>query len=229
MPHVFTLLLLVTTLALPVMAGELIGDAGIIGRPQLITAPEYPAEALTNKVTGKLLVEMQIDEQGFSTGYSILKSDPPGQFDAAFEAVAKWWVYYPLIKDCKPVAGKVVNSISFDLPAGKPSVVVEVQSEWNLNNPAPSRTLNSIYQELPEGKYPETALYDGKEGFVLARFERNETTDLLSPQIVFSRPAKVFDSAVRMALKRAKLKPLPPDSQEDKVVCQLFTFTIKRS
>jgi len=227
MPFRTTLIALLAVFSSSAICAELIGDTVISGRPQVVIPPEYPADALANKVTGKLVVELEIDNQGFTTGYKMLQSEPAGQFDAAFAAVAKWWVYYPLIEDCKPVAGKVVNSLTFDLPDGKPSVVVEVEADWKVDNAPQPRPEGSIYLKKPAGKYPDEALRNGQQGFVLARFERDETEKLVAPKIAFARPAKVFDRAVLSALGVAKLKPLAPGSTEDKVVCQLFVFTIQ--
>ncbi|MFT3761190.1 MAG: TonB family protein [Pseudoxanthomonas sp.] len=77
--------------------------------------PIYPADAMKNRVTGKVLVIVDVGADGSVTQAKIEKAEPAGVFDAAvLEAVGKW-KFEPAVENGKPVAGRVRVPIDFDM------------------------------------------------------------------------------------------------------------------
>ena len=80
-------------------------------------APRYPREALANRISGKVVLAIDVDAQGTPLAVEVEQSEPAGVFDqAAIEAAMKWRLI-PERKDGKPVAGRVRVPIEFKAPA----------------------------------------------------------------------------------------------------------------
>jgi len=92
--------------------------------PQLITEsiirPEYPEEARDAGVTGKLLLEAEVNPDGTPGKITIKEgiAGYPGFDQMAIEAV-KQWKFKPGTKDGKPVTSTVMIPLEFDLDTEK--------------------------------------------------------------------------------------------------------------
>jgi TonB family protein len=76
--------------------------------------PSYPGDARQEKVTGVVILEAIVDEQGNVAGIRPLKSPDQRLTDAASAAV-KQWKYEPATLQGKPVAVYLTVTIKFSL------------------------------------------------------------------------------------------------------------------
>jgi TonB family protein len=80
--------------------------------------PQYPAQAVKDKVTGELVFKVLIDEHGAPQSVDIEKSDPPEAArtfaQTSLEAIMQWR-FNPGMKDGQPHAGYILVPITFAL------------------------------------------------------------------------------------------------------------------
>lgn len=76
--------------------------------------PKYPAEAAAGKVSGKVVLIVDVAADGTVRNVAVEKSEPAGVFDTAAVEAAKQWTFNPSMKNGKPVAGRVRVPITFD-------------------------------------------------------------------------------------------------------------------
>ncbi len=82
-----------------------------------MTAPPFPAGALANRISGMVVMAVDVDAQGAPVAVEVEQSEPTGVFDkAAVDTVMKW-TFNPEIKDGKAVAGRVRVPITFKAPS----------------------------------------------------------------------------------------------------------------
>lgn len=99
------------------MAGPASNEAGASSRgapPQPSQPPRYPAAALKQAQSGKVMLLIDIDAQGVPTNVRVESSQPKGVFDAAAIEAAYKWRLRPETRDGQPVAGRVRVPVSFD-------------------------------------------------------------------------------------------------------------------
>jgi TonB family protein len=91
-----------------------VGDQ--VSRPEIIssTRPVYTELARRARVTGTVILEAIINEQGDVENVRVLKGQPMGLDQAAVEAV-KTWKFKPAMKDGKPVKVYYVLTVNFQL------------------------------------------------------------------------------------------------------------------
>jgi protein TonB len=75
------------------------------------TKPKYPSEAFTQKVQGVVLVEFLIDSTGRVVSARIVRS--VALLDAAALEAVRDWIFYPAIKQGRPVATIAHAPVSF--------------------------------------------------------------------------------------------------------------------
>jgi TonB family protein len=87
-----------------------------VSPPQKISgaAPVYTELARRNRVSGTVIVEAIIDEQGDVVNARVLKGLPMGLDKAAVEAV-KTWKFKPALKEGKPVKVYYVLTVNFQV------------------------------------------------------------------------------------------------------------------
>ena len=79
-----------------------------------LTPPVYPAEALTKKQDGKVVLLIDLDVTGAVTGVKVEHSQPAGVFDAAAVEAAWKWHFQPALEAGKPVATQVRVPVTFE-------------------------------------------------------------------------------------------------------------------
>ena len=84
----------------------------------VLTPPKYPADAVANKVSGKVVLLVDVAADGSVTDAQVETSEPAGVFDQAALGAAKDWKIKPAMKDGKPVAGRVRVPVDFDVKGG---------------------------------------------------------------------------------------------------------------
>ena len=145
--------------------------------PRTAVAVEYPAEAQEQQLFGHVIVEFDINELGEVENPNAIYSDF-GVFEtAAIAAVAQFSF------DSDQTATGVLHKIEFSL----------TQDYYPLS------------KVLPE--YPEQALLDNIEGYVIVRFDINETGSVENPEVVEQKPPGVFDQSALSAARQFKYVP----------------------
>jgi TonB family protein len=77
--------------------------------------PEYPQEALDQRIQGTVLLRTEISEAGKVTNLTLI-SGHPLLAPAAIEAV-KQWMYQPYLQDGRAVAFETQVQVDFRLPS----------------------------------------------------------------------------------------------------------------
>ena len=93
-------------------AGKAPAQADVAGNQ--LAPPKYPADAVANKVSGKVVLLVDVAADGSVADAKVEKSEPAGVFDQAALDAAKDWTFKPAMKDGKPVAGRVRVPVTFD-------------------------------------------------------------------------------------------------------------------
>jgi TonB family protein len=78
--------------------------------------PEFPSKALSQRVSGAVIVEYTVDANGDPRDVRVIEATPPGVFDKAAVTAVKRWHYDPVIANGGPVEVPVRTSIRFELP-----------------------------------------------------------------------------------------------------------------
>ena len=76
--------------------------------------PKYPAEAVANKVGGKVILIVDVAIDGSVKHAVVEKAEPAGVFDANAIAAVKQWKFAPARENGKPVEGRVRVPIYFE-------------------------------------------------------------------------------------------------------------------
>ena len=82
---------------------------------RMLHPPKYPAEALAQKVSGRVVLLIDVDATGTPTAIVVEEADPAGVFDTAAVAAAWNWKFDPEIKDGEPVASRIRVPVDFRL------------------------------------------------------------------------------------------------------------------
>jgi TonB family protein len=81
--------------------------APVAPAPPALPAPAYPKDALAQNVSGKVVLEIDVDAKGNPVAVTVVESEPAGVFDASAVAAAKEWKF-------NPVPGRIRVPIRFD-------------------------------------------------------------------------------------------------------------------
>ncbi len=94
---------------------------GDVTRPEILssTRPVYTEIARRSRVTGTVIVEAVIDEQGNVTDTRVLKGLPMGLSEAAVEAIQSW-VFKPATLKGRPVPVYYVLTVNFQIDGESP-------------------------------------------------------------------------------------------------------------
>jgi len=125
--------------------------------------PKYPAEAVRNRVTGKVMLKVSVDERGMPTSAEVESVKPEESArvlaDAAI-ATAMKWRFNPGIKDGVPVGGSVMVPVDFMLrdDDGNP-----------MPPPDPVSEINVSYRKMRPPVYPREAIAGKISGALYVR------------------------------------------------------------
>jgi TonB family protein len=81
------------------------------------TPPLYPQLAVDQKLSGKVVLLVDVAADGRVTGIVVESSRPAGVFDAAAIEAAWQWKFKPTLENGKAVAGRVRVPVDFRIPA----------------------------------------------------------------------------------------------------------------
>jgi TonB family protein len=115
--------------------------------------PVYPADALKEKVGGRITTRIIVDENGAVTSARVLQTNDPRLGEAALASV-KAWKFSPAIENQKPVPMCLDVPFNFDAQKGAKSWKAGLlpDSAW-LPRPAPK--VAAAARSAPPGGYPE--------------------------------------------------------------------------
>lgn len=90
------------------------GSANTVG-VQVVntTAPEYPAAAFDQGLSGKVELRVEVGADGKVADVRVLSATLPGVFDDAAMTAARAWTFKPALRDGKPVAAAVKVPVTF--------------------------------------------------------------------------------------------------------------------
>lgn len=81
--------------------------------------PLYPKQAVDQKLSGKVVLLVDVAADGKVTGIAVESSSPAGVFDAAAIEAAWQWKFKPTLENGKAAAGRVRVPVDFRIPAGE--------------------------------------------------------------------------------------------------------------
>lgn len=84
--------------------------------------PKYPADAVRNHISGKVVLRVTVDETGAPTLAEVASVEPESSTHALADAAiaaAMQWRYNPALKNGKPTGGEVLVPVDFSLDDGK--------------------------------------------------------------------------------------------------------------
>ncbi len=84
-----------------------------------LTPPKYPEDAVKQKLSGTVVLDVNVAANGRVSGMAIHRSSGHPSLDAAAQAAVSKWTFNPAIENGKPIAGKVRVPIEFS-PDGPP-------------------------------------------------------------------------------------------------------------
>ena len=84
---------------------------GMQGNP-----PLYPKLAVDQKLSGKVMLLVDVAADGSVTDVVVERSEPAGVFDAATIEAVRQWKFNPPQKNGKAVAGRVRVPVDFSIP-----------------------------------------------------------------------------------------------------------------
>lgn len=181
-------------------------------RPIFKEVPEYPREAVFQKIEGQVVVKFDVTEKGSVDNLSVLEAEPPDVFNESALAAAAKFLYLPKYVEGKPVRVKNVrNRLRFALgmPSQNrvaPQTAARVrplnrgQRPSNRNRQAPpqrARAVNQNQQPAVEDRRPEALrrvklkpIYelqldgDYDDGSVIVQFDVNRSGYVVGPKIL---------------------------------------------
>lgn len=97
-------------------------DAATVGaQAKLMSPPAYPKSAFEQSISGKVVLRVNVDAEGRTSGVSVISSTPAGVFDAVSIAAAQKWTFEPARRDGKPVASALQIPLTFALDQPEPA------------------------------------------------------------------------------------------------------------
>ncbi|MGV8931458.1 MAG: TonB family protein [Luteimonas sp.] len=82
---------------------------------KMMAPPKYPADAAANRVSGKVVMIIDVAADGSVADARVERSQPTGVFDQVTLDAVKSWRFEPTMKDGKPVAGQVRVPVTFEM------------------------------------------------------------------------------------------------------------------
>lgn len=83
--------------------------------------PQYPKSAYDQRISGKVVLRVNVDARGRPDDIKVISSTPAGVFDDVSVAAARQWTFEPARKDGKPVATALQIPMTFELEASEPA------------------------------------------------------------------------------------------------------------
>jgi len=204
---------------------------GEVSRPEKISgeSPDYTEMARKARISGVVIVEAVIDENGDVTETKVLKGLPMGLDQAAVEAL-ETWKFRPATMDGRPVPVYYIVTLNFQLDAGlsfgprfgqlmldNPELGELVRGksyekalDWLANRPdSQEGRLARAYLLLGLGRIPEAwevaRALDDPEHVLLSSFS-DATRDAAIEEEDVERRAEILDAGIQALTRAMELK-----------------------
>lgn len=99
---------------------EKVAPASADTATRALTPPKYPAAAIAQNITGKVVLLIDIDAQGNPTAVAVERAEPAGVFEAEAAAAAWKWKFTPAIENGQPVASRIRVPVEFEADGTPP-------------------------------------------------------------------------------------------------------------
>lgn len=130
-------------------------DNSLVDGPVMVNswvAPVYPEAALKEKVGGRTVIRLIIDEQGAITAARVLKADDPRLGEAALAAV-KTWKFSAAVDNEKKIASCVDVPLNFNAEKGQKNWPSSYMTNM-ANHPRAAPVTGAEPKSTPSGEYP---------------------------------------------------------------------------
>ncbi len=130
-------------------------DNSLVDGPVLVNswgAPVYPAEALKEKVGGRTVIRLIVDERGAITAARVLKADDPRLGEAALAAV-KTWTFSAAVDNEKKIVSCVDVALNFNAEKGQKNWPSNYMTTM-ANHPRAAPVTGAEPKSTPSGEYP---------------------------------------------------------------------------
>ncbi len=168
------------------------------------TPPVYPPDALKEKIGGRTIVRIIVDERGAITEARILKAADPRLGEAALAAV-KTWKFSPAMENQKPIASCLDVPLNFIAAAGNKSWPPSLMTEMS-NQPSAASITAAAPKTTPPGEYPAVLSERKLSGLVRFVSPVDREGRLTGPRIVATSHADFVLPALE-ALARWEFTP----------------------
>jgi TonB family protein len=203
--------------------------------PELVKQfqPDYPDEAVKNKLEGLVWVSLWIDESGKVAEAKVTKTENEIFNQAAIDA-GKQWIFKPAIAKGKPIAVWVTVPFRFTLHDGvkAPSPGIRLKERMTTPKSIPPDE-NAKVDQGPEPikqvhpKYPADAKRDKVEGMVWTKLWVDEKGRVVDVTVTKS-DNKMLDAAAIDAARQWSFKPALANGKPVAVWISLpFKFALK--
>ena len=220
------------------------------GKVARIVRPEYPPEALKNRVTGAVDIEGVVEGSGRLSGVSYKPRGAASEaFVASLRSVVPFWQFTPAPgPDCQPDGRTVSTRVEFEIDAGQPRIFV---TQLASARPAPP-ALKPVRMRLPN--YPGAMQLRAVEARAYARADVDPAGSVVAvsakayprrPPVAVNlaqagalvpgtlSPQKEselgeFALAAEQALKRWTFPAAPERSSANRVFCAEFLFDLPK-
>ncbi|MCB1568509.1 MAG: TonB family protein [Xanthomonadales bacterium] len=117
------LFVLIASLSATVLAAQSIDSTQGLDRPEPVASkqqrrqfpPRYPVDAIRQRISGSVVLLVDVNAKGQPVGIAVDQSTPEGVFDAATIKAVSQWTFEPAMKNGVAVAGRVRVPISFQM------------------------------------------------------------------------------------------------------------------
>lgn len=80
-----------------------------------LNPPKYPATAVEQRIEGRVVLVVDIDDAGQVTDVVVESAEPAGVFDDAAAQAARKWMFNPAIEEGRPVASRIRVPVDFNM------------------------------------------------------------------------------------------------------------------
>jgi TonB family protein len=216
-----SVLVLLACFALPTKAQPQAAPAAsctqdVVARKKV--TPEMPPSALRDSASGAVEVNVFVNESGAVTNVIVSKSGGRKDFDDAAMGAARTSLYSPAVRDCKPVAGTYLYTVTFEsisaadaeIPCGAPvfhALYAKINKDGSFDETV------RVVLRLPNG--PEIGGVFGYSWHYISDeenpFSKNWKHGKPTDPIVAQLPPGGFDVSKEPAAVQLTLKYTTPD------------------
>lgn len=94
--------------------------ASAVPSSDVLTPPKYPAGAIAQQISGRVVLLIDIDQRGNPTAIEVERAEPVGVFEAAAQSAAWSWKFSPAIENGRPVASRIRVPVVFEADGTPP-------------------------------------------------------------------------------------------------------------